>query len=74
MNAVISMNSAEIRETTKTEIEQIILGLKMELDDLFLFDDITTPEQVIAIYHKLKQYKDLSGSDYKITFEENSIV
>lgn len=47
--------------------------LKSKLDSCFR-SKIKTPEQVIEIYNMLKEYKYFSGKNYKITFEENTIV
>ena len=73
MNVTVSMNAAEIQESIDNELEYRTRQLTNELDAIFR-GKIKTPEQVISVYEKLKQYKLMTGTDYKITFEENTIV
>ena len=73
MNVVISMNAAEVQEQLDTSFAEHIRSLNAELDSIFK-NRISTPEQVIDIHKKLEQYKLLTGENYKITFEENTIV
>lgn len=73
MNVKVSANAAEVQRQINNETKDTILKLKLELDSIFRHK-IKTPEQVIDIYTKLEYYKLLTGVDYKITFEENSIV
>jgi uncharacterized coiled-coil protein SlyX len=73
MNVSISMNVAEVQESIDTAMQEKVDALTRELDLLFR-GKIKTPEQVIFIYNKLNEYKRLSGLEYKITFEENTIV
>ena len=59
----------------KTERDRIEEGefLKAELDEIFR-NKISTPDDIYIIYDKLERYKLCTGNDYKITFEENTIV
>ena len=66
-----SPNTAMAQIEKDTEIK--VSELKTKLDSCFR-NKIKTPEQVIDIYHMLEQYKYFSGEEYKITFEENTIV
>ena len=73
MNVSISANYAEIQKDIISQKETAAKRLKLKLDAIFR-DKISTPEQVIKVYAMLAKYKSLSGNDYKITFEENTIV
>ena len=66
-------DNSKIEESTKAEFEAAAKELKTELDEVFK-SKISTPEQVITVYTMLHKYKLISGEDYKITFEENTIV
>lgn len=73
MNVFISVSTADAQESLKTAKTKTIANLELELDAIFR-NKISTPEQVISVYSKLENYKQLSGKDYKITFKENTIV
>lgn len=73
MNVEISMNAAEVQEDIKTELAKAADALRLQLDEAFM-GPIDTPEKVIAVYNMLKRFRDLSGTNYEITFEENTIV
>lgn len=73
MNVSISMNAAEVQRVTDKKLEIAVDVLKSELDSIFK-NKISTPDQVISIYDKLAKYKLISGKDYQITLEENTIV
>lgn len=72
MNVTVSLNHAEVQKL-ETVVDKTARQLKSELDLLFR-NKISTPEQVVDIYKKLETYKFVTGEDYKITFEENTIV
>lgn len=73
MNVSISANYAEIQKDIISQKGIAAKRLKLKLDAIFR-DKISTPEQVIKVHAMLVKYKSLSGNDYKITLEENTIV
>lgn len=73
MNVTISMRADDAQELIDEARLEAVEKLRLELDEIFR-GKISTPEQVIDIYSKLKNFRHLSKDDYKITFEENTIV
>ena len=73
MNASVTFNLEQARaEIDKANAEKA-LQLKSELDEIFK-SKISTPEEVYSTYKKLYDYTRCTGEEYKITFEENTIV
>ena len=73
MNVTISMSANDAQELIDKARLEAVEKLRLELDEIFR-GKISTPEQVVDIYSKLETFRHLSKEDYKITFEENTIV
>lgn len=73
MNATITFDKQVVLEQTDADKAKEAAKIKQSLDDIFKHK-ISTPVQVIGIYKLLQRYKNYTGEDYKITFEENTIV
>ena len=73
----MKVRAAIARRDALAELEQMKAKeankLKKELDEIFR-SKISSPEQVTSVYMLLQKYKSYTGKDYKITFEENTIV
>lgn len=73
MNASVTFDLEHAcAEIEKAKIEKAS-QLKSELDKIFK-SKISTPEEVYSVYEKLCSYAYYAGEQYKITFEENTIV
>ena len=73
MNATITFDKLAAQIAANDKLRKTIADLKMRLDAKFK-SKIKTPEDVYIIHDLLEQYKTLVGKEYKITFEENTIV
>lgn len=73
MNAEITFDKLKAQILANDEARKKVKELTAELDSCFK-GKIKTPEDVYNVYALLQRYKDFTGTEYKITFEENTIV
>lgn len=73
MNVNITVDTAKLQKSVETNFNTTAESIKVQLDDAFR-SGIDTPESVYRVFGLLMQYRHLSGKNYKMTFEEDSIV
>lgn len=73
MNVSVTFDSEHVCRKIEEAKAEKALQLKLELDKIFK-SKISTPEEVYVAYEKLYTYAYYAGEQYKITFEENTIV
>lgn len=73
MNVIITHDSDEASILAQHDKASRVKKLQLELDDIF-YSTIRTPKEVFNTYEKLLEFKLLTGTDYKITSKENTIV
>ena len=73
MNVDITVDTAKLQKSVETNFNTTAESIKAQLDDAFR-SGIDTPDLVYHVFGLLMQYRHLSGKNYKITFEEDSII
>lgn len=73
MNVDITVDTAKLQKSVDASFNTTAESIKAQLDDAFR-SGIDTPDLVYKVFGLLMQYRHLSGKNYKITFEEDSII